>query len=183
MQAQLTIVLFFCRLSIQSDPVVQFYDPVVICSLCGETGHSKKSCHYSKAADRSNMSYEDVVFWSYIDPRDRPDSLREEDSDGDDDTSNLENSPEYQYPDSDESDANLELDDDFGDSEMEEETSGGLEAGNMEMGYDSNMEVESVTGSLVSYDADTFEDSDSDPDLYEDSGEASDQEDEADFNL
>ena len=56
---------------------------------------------------------------------------------------------------------------------MEVETSGGLEAG--------NMEVESVTGSLDRYDEDTFEDSD--PDLYEDSGEASDQEDETEFNL
>jgi hypothetical protein len=60
--------------------VVQFYDPVVKCSVCGDYGHSKTSCHYTRTMDLSNMSHEDVVFWSFVHPLDRPAALREEDS-------------------------------------------------------------------------------------------------------
>ena len=67
------IILF--RMNIYSDPVVQLFDPVVVCSVCGEHGHSKRSCRYSKAEDLSNMSQEDRVFWSYVHPKDRPESL------------------------------------------------------------------------------------------------------------
>ena len=67
------IILF--RMNIYSDPVVQLFDPVVVCSVCGEHGHSKRSCCYSKADDLSNMSQEDRVFWSYVHPKDRPESL------------------------------------------------------------------------------------------------------------
>ena len=72
------LITLFGRLSIQSDPVVQFYDPVAECSVCGDYGHSQASCHYTKALDMSNMSHEDIVFWSYVHPLDRPQSLREE---------------------------------------------------------------------------------------------------------
>lgn len=60
--------------------MVQFYDPVVKCSVCGDYGHSKISCHYTRTMDLSNMSHEDVVFWSYVHPLDRPAALREGDS-------------------------------------------------------------------------------------------------------
>ena len=73
--------IIIARLCIQSDPVVQFYDPVAVCTVCGETGHTTASCHYSKAEDRSNMSHADMVFWSFVDARDRPDSMIEEKSD------------------------------------------------------------------------------------------------------
>ena len=72
--------IIIARLCIQSDPVVQFYDPVAVCTACGETGHTTASCHYSKAEDRSNISHADMVFWSFVDARDRPDSMIEEES-------------------------------------------------------------------------------------------------------
>ena len=56
--------------------MVQFYEPVVICKLCGDHGHSKISCPYTKALDEANISEEDAVFWSYVHPEDRPESLR-----------------------------------------------------------------------------------------------------------
>ena len=56
--------------------MVQFYEPVVICKLCGDHGHSKISCPYNKALDQANISDEDAVFWSYVHPEDRPESLR-----------------------------------------------------------------------------------------------------------
>ena len=66
------------RLNIHSDPVVQLYEPVVICSKCGGHGHSKASCLYMKAMDTSTMSAEDVMFWTFVHPCDRPESLRED---------------------------------------------------------------------------------------------------------
>ena len=66
-------------MNIYSDPVVQFHDPSVVCSVCGEPGHTKLSCLYSRAEDLANMSHEDRVFWSYIHPSDRPEGLVESD--------------------------------------------------------------------------------------------------------
>ena len=62
-------------MNIHSDPVVQSHEPVVLCKLCGEHGHSKRSCTYTKAMDPANMSHEDSVFWSYVHPANRPESL------------------------------------------------------------------------------------------------------------
>ena len=64
-------------MNIFSDPVTQFYDPSVVCSVCGELGHTKRSCRYTRAQDLSNMSHEDRTFWTYIHPRDRPEALVE----------------------------------------------------------------------------------------------------------
>ena len=62
-------------MNIHSDPVVQSYEPVVVCKLCGDQGHSKLSCTYTKARNLANMSHEDSVFWNYVHPADRPESL------------------------------------------------------------------------------------------------------------
>ena len=70
-------------MNLYSDPVIQFYDPPVVCSVCGEHGHSKKSCLYTRAKDLANLSYEDRVFWSYVQNSDKPEALLEEDEQGD----------------------------------------------------------------------------------------------------
>ena len=62
-------------MNIHSDPVVQSYEPVVVCKLCGDQGHSKLSCTYTKARNLADMSHEDSVFWNYVHPADRPESL------------------------------------------------------------------------------------------------------------
>ena len=63
------------RLNIHSDPVVQLNEPVIICSKCGGHGHSKASCLYTRAMDTSIMSSEDSMFWTFVHPCDRPESL------------------------------------------------------------------------------------------------------------
>ena len=65
------------RLNIPSDPVVNFFDPVITCSFCNGKGHSKLSCHYAKAKTPSDISYDDMVFWSYVHPEDRPQCLKD----------------------------------------------------------------------------------------------------------
>ena len=55
--------------------MVQFYNPVVICSVCREHGHSKSSCRYSRADNLVSLSQEDIAFWAFIHPRDRPECL------------------------------------------------------------------------------------------------------------
>ena len=79
----------------------------------------------------SDMTYEDQVFWSYVDPRDRPESLREDESD-----EVVGGSPNYSEVESDE-DSDME-----GDSEQAVDT--------MDMREDSwessdDMEVEAET--------------------------------------
>ena len=53
----------------------------MLCKFCGAQGHTRLSCPYTKAQDLANVSYEDRVFWSYVHPADRPESLG---GDGDD---------------------------------------------------------------------------------------------------
>ena len=87
-------------MNIPSDPVINFYDPVVSYSFCGGKGHTKVSCHYAKAKSASGMSYDDLIFWSFVHPDDRPtcvkdldfgdysESESEDESDSDSDDSN-----------------------------------------------------------------------------------------------
>ena len=65
----------FFRINIRSDPVVQFYDPKVVCQICGRIGHTQISCDYSDKKSRSDMSYEDYIFWQYVDPSEQPESM------------------------------------------------------------------------------------------------------------
>ena len=75
-------------MNIQSDPVVNFYDPVITCSFCSGKGHSKLSCHFAKAKTTADISYDDIMFWSYVHPDERPECLREmEDEEEDSETS------------------------------------------------------------------------------------------------
>ena len=62
-------------MNIHSDPVVQHYDPVIICKVCKVQGHSKVSCPYTHAKDLANISHEDCIFWSFVQPEDKPSSL------------------------------------------------------------------------------------------------------------
>ena len=66
-------------MNIYSDPVIQLCDPPLVCSVCGEHSHTKASCHHVRAEDFANLSHEDIVFWSYIDPCDRPEALNDND--------------------------------------------------------------------------------------------------------
>ena len=66
-------------MNIYSDPVIQLCDPPLVCSVCGEHSHTKASCHHVRAEDFANLSHEDTVFWSYIDPCDRPEALNDND--------------------------------------------------------------------------------------------------------
>ena len=61
------------RLTIRSDPVVQFFEPQVFCKICEGFGHSQISCDYSDKNGGGNMKYEDLVFWKYVDPLEQPD--------------------------------------------------------------------------------------------------------------
>ena len=65
----------FYRINIHSDPVVQLHNPVVICTVCKEHGHTRRSCRYNDADNLVGMDQEDIAFWSYIHPRDRPECL------------------------------------------------------------------------------------------------------------
>ena len=109
---------------------MQMYDPVVICVTCSETGHTTASCHYTKAEYMSDMTYEDEVFWSYVDPRDRPESLREDESD-----EVVGGSPNYPEVESDE------------DSDMEGDSEQSVDTDMLEDSCESNddMEVEAET--------------------------------------
>ena len=71
------ILYVFIRLNIPSDPVVSLFDPVVTCKFCKCLGHSKLTCHLAKAEAVQDLSPEDVYFWCYVDPEDRPESLKE----------------------------------------------------------------------------------------------------------
>ena len=64
-------------MNIYSDPVIQLCDPPLVCSVCGEHSHTKASCHHVRAEDFANLSHEDRVFWSYVDPCDRPEALND----------------------------------------------------------------------------------------------------------
>ena len=63
------------RLNTRSDPVVQYYEPKVVCKICDREGHSQISCDYASSKTGPNLSYEDSVFWLYVDPRDRPEGF------------------------------------------------------------------------------------------------------------
>ena len=89
-------------MNIHSDPVVQSHEPVVVCKLCGDQGHSKISC--TKAKNLANMSHEDSVFWNYVHPSDRPESLGVGASEDEDDHEGVdEDSSEEEEEKSDES--------------------------------------------------------------------------------
>ena len=62
-------------MNVISDPVVQMYEPRIICQVCQAEGHSQISCDYAEGKVADNMAYEDVVFFSYIHPDSRPDCL------------------------------------------------------------------------------------------------------------
>ena len=61
------------RVNLRSDNVVQYYEPKIVCGLCEREGHSQVSCDYASSKVGENMSY--FVFWSYVDPIDRPEGF------------------------------------------------------------------------------------------------------------
>ena len=64
------------RMNVRSDPVVQYYEPKVLCKACGCEGHSRISCDYAEGKFGNDMSIEDFMFWSHVDPCDRPASFQ-----------------------------------------------------------------------------------------------------------
>ena len=170
--------------------MVQFYDPVVKCSVCGDYGHSKTSCHYTRTMDLSNMSHEDVVFWSFVHPLDRPAALREEDSEvleGTSDTGEVEYVAGDMMEEVDEglrednleemNDGCLEDETDAGsneesDSEMEDE-----EGAAMEEGEDADIEVDSDSDGVLEGLLD-YSEEESETDIGEESESESDTDEE-----
>ena len=67
--------MFIYRMTIRSDPLVQYFEPQIVCKICGGSGHSQISCEYSSRRSGENMRYEDFVFWSYVDPSEQPDNF------------------------------------------------------------------------------------------------------------
>ena len=63
------------RVNLRSDSVVQFYEPKIQCKLCDREGHTQVSCDLASSRVGENMSYEDAVFWHYVDPEDRPEGF------------------------------------------------------------------------------------------------------------
>ena len=59
----------------RSDPVVQSYQPKVVCRLCDREGHSNISCDYASRNVGEHMSYADSVFWLYVVPSERPEGF------------------------------------------------------------------------------------------------------------
>ena len=60
---------------VRSDPVVQYYQPVVVCRLCEGEGHTHLSCPLSANKVGADMPYEDWVFWGYVAECDRPEGF------------------------------------------------------------------------------------------------------------
>ena len=56
--------------------MVQFFEPKVSCKICGGQGHSQMSCEYSSKKSGADMSFEDFVFWKYVDPSEQPESFQ-----------------------------------------------------------------------------------------------------------
>ena len=54
---------------------MQFYEPKIVCRLCEREGHSQISCDYASRKVGENLTYEDSVFWCYVDPSDRPEGF------------------------------------------------------------------------------------------------------------
>ena len=69
------MITYLYRLNVRSDCVVQFFDPKVMCKLCEREGHTQVSCDFAASRTGPNLSYEDSVFWLYVDPCDRPESF------------------------------------------------------------------------------------------------------------
>ena len=71
MLANLTDV--FRKVNAKSDPVVRTVKPPVTCKHCHQVGHSTRGCKVL-AAERNpqELSEDDVAFWSYVKPDQRP---------------------------------------------------------------------------------------------------------------
>ena len=71
MLANLTDV--FRKVNAKSDPVVRTVKPPVTCKHCHQVGHSTRGCKVL-AVERNpqELSEDDVAFWSYVKPDQRP---------------------------------------------------------------------------------------------------------------
>ena len=63
----------FRKVNAKSDPVVRTVKPPVSCKHCHQVGHSTRGCKVL-AAERNpqELSEDDVAFWSYVKPDQRP---------------------------------------------------------------------------------------------------------------
>ena len=49
--------------------------PKVVCRICESEGHTQISCPLAVSKVGANMSYEDYMFWCFVDPCDRPEGF------------------------------------------------------------------------------------------------------------
>ena len=61
---EMNLIDILTRLTVRSDPVVQFFEPEVICKICRERGHSQITCQYS--VNKADMTVEDFEFWKCV---------------------------------------------------------------------------------------------------------------------
>ena len=47
-----------------------------MCQVCGGEGHTQISCDFGESKVAEDMSYADIVFYSYIQENSRPDCLK-----------------------------------------------------------------------------------------------------------
>ena len=59
-------------MTIRSDPVVQYFEPLVLCKICGKQGHSQISCDYSLKRSSREMEIEELEFWKLVDESEQP---------------------------------------------------------------------------------------------------------------
>ena len=63
----------FRKVNAKSDPVVRTVKPPITCKHCQQVGHSTRGCKVLAAErDPKGLSDDDVAFWSYVKPDQRP---------------------------------------------------------------------------------------------------------------
>ena len=85
----------FRKVNAKSDPVIRTVGPPVSCKHCHQVGHTTRSCKVLSAEKNSQqLSDDDVAFWSFVKPDQRPKTVAEayinEDEDSEDGNSEEE---------------------------------------------------------------------------------------------
>ena len=85
----------FRKVNAKSDPVVRSVRPPVSCKHCHQVGHTTRSCKVLSAEkDSQKLSDDDVAFWSFVKPDQRPKTVAEayinQDEDSEDENSEEE---------------------------------------------------------------------------------------------
>ena len=70
LNVEMNLTDIITRMTIRSDPVVQYFEPEVVCKVCGARGHTQISCYYS--SNNTTMSCEDLKFWKCVNQNEQP---------------------------------------------------------------------------------------------------------------